>query len=93
MNLSFLEPLQRFSFLRIPDFIALFKLSSMASFKKGEIIIKEGEYSKYAFFITKGVIRTYMILPNGEERTTTVAQDFRCQLRARAAVEHARKPE
>ncbi len=39
------------------------------SFKKGTILLKEGQKSKDSYFVLKGCIRTYYVL-DGEEKTT-----------------------
>jgi CRP-like cAMP-binding protein len=39
------------------------------SFKKGAILLKEGQKSKDSYFVLKGCIRTYYVL-DGEEKTT-----------------------
>lgn len=44
--------------------VALFK-----SFKKGSILLKEGQLSRDSYFVVKGCIRCYYIV-DGEERTT-----------------------
>lgn len=40
------------------------------SYKKGTILIKEGDYSKYNYFVLKGCLRTYYII-DGLEKTTS----------------------
>ncbi len=39
------------------------------SFKKGDILLEEGSYSRDCFFVLKGCVRSYY-LRDGEERTT-----------------------
>ncbi len=75
MNEGFKEAFSRFSFLKIQDLISLFKISSLKSFKKGELIAKEGEVCEYAFLIRKGIIRTYILTPDAEERTIRLARE------------------
>jgi CRP-like cAMP-binding protein len=48
---------------------AILSLDLFRSFKKGTIILKEGQKSKDGYFILKGCIRKYYII-NGEEKTT-----------------------
>lgn len=48
---------------------ALLALDLFHSFKKGTIILKEGQKSKESFFVLKGCIRVYYI-KDGEEKTT-----------------------
>jgi CRP-like cAMP-binding protein len=39
------------------------------SYKKGDVLLSEGEFSKECYFILKGCIRSYYLM-DGEERTT-----------------------
>jgi CRP-like cAMP-binding protein len=39
------------------------------SFKKGTVLLKEGQYSNEAYFVLKGCLRSYYII-DGEEKTT-----------------------
>ncbi|ADQ16456.1 putative transcriptional regulator, Crp/Fnr family [Leadbetterella byssophila DSM 17132] len=48
---------------------ALESLNLIRSFKKGSILLKEGQKSTESYFVLKGCIRTYYIL-EGEEKTT-----------------------
>ncbi|MCW3074684.1 MAG: putative transcriptional regulator, Crp/Fnr family [Flaviaesturariibacter sp.] len=43
--------------------------SHIESFKKNDILLSEGEYSKNHYFILKGCVRTYYII-DGNEKTT-----------------------
>lgn len=75
MNENFIQAFKRYSFLKIPDLLALYKVSSLKSFKKGEVIVREGEYCGDAFLIRKGIIRTYVLSPDAEERTIRLAKE------------------
>ncbi len=48
---------------------AIKALNLFKQFKKGTILLKEGQRSDYGYFILKGCIRTYYII-DGEEKTT-----------------------
>ncbi len=48
---------------------ALISLDLFHSFKKGSILLKEGQHSKSSYFVLKGCIRTYYII-DSEEKTT-----------------------
>ncbi|MBP6387104.1 MAG: Crp/Fnr family transcriptional regulator [Pseudarcicella sp.] len=48
---------------------AIISLDIFHSFKKGTILLKEGQKSKDSYFVLKGCIRTYYI-KDGEEKTT-----------------------
>lgn len=47
----------------------IIQMNLFKSINKGEILLKEGEYSDKSYFILKGCLRTYYIL-DGEEKTT-----------------------
>jgi CRP-like cAMP-binding protein len=48
---------------------ALLSLDLFHSFKKGTILLKEGQKTKSSYFVLKGCIRKYYII-DGEEKTT-----------------------
>lgn len=48
---------------------AILKLNSVRQFKKGDILLKEGETITKSFFVLKGCVRQYH-LKDGEEKTT-----------------------
>lgn len=75
MNDSFIEAFRRFQFLKLSDLLDLYKLSSLKSFKKGEIVAREGEYCGHVFLIRKGIIRTFVLTPEGNERTIRLAKE------------------
>lgn len=75
MDTGFKEAFEKFKFLKIQDLIALFKISSLKSYKKGEVIAESGTYCEYIYLIRKGIIRTYLLTPEGEERTTRLAKE------------------
>ncbi len=49
-------------------------LAFFTSFKKGTVILKEGQLSKDSYFIVKGCVRCYYII-DGEEKTTAFYSD------------------
>ncbi len=75
MKEGFVEAFKRFSFLTLPDLVTLFGLSTLKSFEKGEIISEAGIYCEHAFLIRKGIIRTYVLTSEGEERTIRLAKE------------------
>ena len=75
MHDGFSEAFRRFSFLKPSDLVALFSCSSLRSYKQGETIAREGAYCEHVFLIRKGIIRTYVITPDGGEKTTRLAQE------------------
>ena len=44
-------------------------------FKKGEIVINAGEVCTEAYFITKGLMRTFYQIPNGGQKTFVIAAE------------------
>ncbi len=48
---------------------AVLKIIKVKSFKKGTILLKEGQVAKLCYFVLKGCIRQYFLV-DGEERTT-----------------------
>ena len=48
---------------------AILSLNIFHSFKKGTILLREGQKSKDSYFVLKGCIRTYYMV-DGEEKTT-----------------------
>ncbi|MFD0798439.1 Crp/Fnr family transcriptional regulator [Maribacter chungangensis] len=48
---------------------AIVSLDVFRSFKKGTILLREGENSKDGYFVLKGCLRTYYLI-DGEEKTT-----------------------
>lgn len=73
MNTEFKEAFNRFRFLKLTDLIALFGICSFNSFKKGDFLAKEGEYCRYAYLIRKGIVRTFLLTPEGDQRTIRLA--------------------
>lgn len=49
---------------------AILALGVFKSFKKGTVILKEGQYSTDSYFVLEGCIRTYYIIDGGEKTTT-----------------------
>ena len=64
-----------FKHLGLSDLAKLQSVAKLASFEEGELIAKEGDRYPYFVLIRSGVIRTYLITPNGEERTTRLAKE------------------
>ncbi len=75
MTEGFSEAFKRFGFLNPVDLISLFNCSTLKSFKKGEIIVREGAVCQYVFLIRKGLIRTYVLTPKGQEKTIRLAKE------------------
>jgi len=75
MNNDFIDVFNRFKYLKISDIASLFKYTTSKTFKKGELIAKEGEYCDSVFLILKGIIRTYVLAPDSIDRTTRLAKE------------------
>ncbi|MEH0157104.1 Crp/Fnr family transcriptional regulator [Limibacter armeniacum] len=55
--------------MNIKILFALLRNLGVKNFKKGEIILNEGDSNKVVFFIRKGLVRSYLINEKGEEIT------------------------
>ncbi len=75
MRKDFVEAFSRFSLLKFNDLVSLYKICSFKSFSNGELLAQEGRYCNYMFLIKKGIIRTYVLTQNGDERTTRLAKE------------------
>ena len=75
MNDNFIDAFKRFSFLKATDLVRLFRTCSLKTFKKGEMVARAGVYCEYAFLIRKGIIRTYVLNAEGEEKTIRLAKE------------------
>lgn len=54
---------------------AILPLDIFRSFKKGTILLKEGEISKDSYFVLKGCLRTYYVI-DSEEKTTAFCTEM-----------------
>jgi CRP-like cAMP-binding protein len=54
---------------------AIMDLDLFKSYKKGEIILREGYLSRESYFVISGCVRTYYIV-EGEEKTTAFYTEF-----------------
>jgi CRP-like cAMP-binding protein len=61
--------------LELKDLVDLYKTTSFTSYKKGGIIAKKGQVFPYVIGIRKGVIRTYILKEDGEEKTIRFAKE------------------
>ncbi|MCB0734458.1 MAG: Crp/Fnr family transcriptional regulator [Bacteroidetes bacterium] len=64
-----------FRHLSLSDLAKLQSISRMATYKEGELIAKHGDRFPHIIAIRKGIIRTYELKSDGEERTTRLAVD------------------
>lgn len=75
LDSSFLDFFKRFKHLQLSDLMQLYKLSSIRHFKSGEIIAEQGTYYLFTLGILKGIIRTFILQENGEEKTVRFAME------------------
>ncbi|MFY0672242.1 MAG: Crp/Fnr family transcriptional regulator [Bacteroidia bacterium] len=75
MENTFLEFLKRFRYLSPKDLYNLYNIAKLKKYKAGETIVREGDFFKYTLGISKGLIRTYVITHEGEERTVRFARE------------------
>jgi len=61
--------LRNYDFLGPRDISQLYSISKFKTFKKGELIIKEGELNYSVVFVLKGLLKIYVTDENGEDRT------------------------
>lgn len=54
---------------------AIMSLDIFRSYKKGDILLKQGQYSNENYFVIQGCIRTYYVI-EGEEKTTAFFTEF-----------------
>jgi CRP-like cAMP-binding protein len=75
MDDNFLAGFKRFNFLKIQDLMSIYKISAFKSFNKGELLASEGKYCECSFLILKGIVRTYILTPEGTERTVKFGKE------------------
>ena len=69
MKNALIDYISRFMKLTDEETSAILDLNLFKNFKKGTILLSEGELSNEGYFVIKGCIRCYYII-NGEEKTT-----------------------
>jgi CRP-like cAMP-binding protein len=69
MELEFLKYASKFPSLSDEDAQAIAPHIAIETFKKGTILLSEGEVSKLCYFVLQGCIRQYTVI-EGEEKTT-----------------------
>ncbi|GAB5466514.1 MAG: hypothetical protein Kapaf2KO_19500 [Candidatus Kapaibacteriales bacterium] len=73
MNEGFIDLFKQFRYLRPNDLLELYRISSFKTYKSGEIIARVGIVYPYMIGILKGVIRTFVLDSNDNERTIRLA--------------------
>lgn len=69
MNQDLIQFLKSFEVLTFEEILIIAKDTVTKQFKKGDVLLKEGEISKECFSVIKGCVREYQ-LKEGEEITT-----------------------
>jgi CRP-like cAMP-binding protein len=73
---AFYEQIKHFGVNPTKEDVALiFANTERKKFKKGEIILKQGEICNEAYFILNGLIRSFTVLPNGNENTYLICRE------------------
>lgn len=69
------EILQFYTFLGPKDIFQLISIVSFKTLKKGEHIVRAGEYNYNVVLVLKGLLKSYVINETGEERTMRFVSD------------------
>ena len=64
-----------YRFLQLKDLHTLYRITRLESYQAGEILVREGQYFEYAVGIRQGIIRTFMLGPDGKEKTIRLASE------------------
>jgi len=75
MNSDFLEYIKQFRFLSLEDLKLIYSMVRIKKAAAGERIVSEGEVFYHSVIILKGLLRNYVIMSNGEERTVYLAYE------------------
>jgi CRP-like cAMP-binding protein len=57
------------------EILLIFPYFEKKVFKKGEVFLKEGECCNEAYFIIRGLVRSYQVLPNDNEKTYIICRE------------------
>lgn len=57
------------------DFKLIIPILRKKIFSKGEIFLQKGQVCSESYFIVKGLVRSFQILPNGSEKTYVLSYD------------------
>lgn len=70
----FEERIKKLDTILSPESIVLLtSILKEKSFKKGEIVLEAGEVCNEAFFITKGLMRSFYQIPDGNQKTYVIS--------------------
>jgi len=63
----------KFRYLGVAEIAALLKIGRVKHINAGEVLIKTGDWDYNAYVVIKGLLRTYVETPEGEEKTVFFA--------------------
>lgn len=66
---------KEYHFLKLADLAALYKITSLKTYPTGTLIARQGQTFHFTIGIRQGIIRTYILMPNGDERTVRFARE------------------
>jgi len=69
MDSFFSDFFTQFKGLKVSDLLDIYKVSRLRTVKAGELIAKEGDIYSLGVGVIKGLVRTYVIKTDGEEKT------------------------
>lgn len=70
------QALSSYTFLGPKDLLKLFTIIGFKFLRKGEHIVRAGEYNYNALLVLRGLLRNYIIDEEGEERTILFVPEF-----------------
>ncbi len=65
----------KFHFLGLAEVAALIKIGRIKQINAGEVLVKTGEWDYNGYVVIKGLLRTYVETPEGEEKTVLFASE------------------
>ena len=65
----------KFQFLGLAEIAALIKIGRIRQISAGDVLVKTGEWDYNGYVVLKGLLRTYLETPEGDERTVLFASE------------------
>ena len=75
MDSGIIDFFKKIKHLKLQDYYSLAKISKLRTYSAGELIAEEGQYFKYVLGVRRGLIRTFLLKSNGEERTVRLVKE------------------
>jgi CRP-like cAMP-binding protein len=66
---------KEYRFLQLADLLDIYQVTSLKSYKAGEVIARQGQQFEYSIGIRQGIIRTYILTSDGSEKTVRFAKE------------------